>query len=76
MTAGLAVDDRTRDILVLDQIRDAFPEYDCGSVDGVFYARLLAGGPLLAAFTLGGLASVLLDQADRQAIMTRRWRSQ
>ena len=74
VTAGLAVDDRTRDILVLDEIRSAFSEYDVGSVDGVFYARLLTGGPLLAAFTLGGLASALLEQLDRPAI--RSWRSQ
>ena len=74
MTAGLAVDDRTRDVLVLEQLKNAFSEYDVGSVDGVLYARLLTGGPLLAAFTLGGLASVLLDQVDRPAI--RSWRSQ
>ena len=73
MTAGLAVDDRTRDILVLEQLKNAFPEYDCGSVDGTYYARLLTGGPLLAAFTLGGLASALLEQVDRPAI--RSWRS-
>ena len=73
MTAGLAVDDRTRDVLVLEQLKNAFSEYDVGSVDGVLYARLLTGGPLLTAFTLGGLASVLLEQVDRPAI--RSWRS-
>ena len=74
MTAGLATDDR--DVLVMEQLRGAFSEYDIGSVDGVLYARLLTGGPLLAAFTLGGLASVLLDQADRRASTIRHWRSQ
>ena len=73
VTAGLAVDDR--DVLVLQQLREAFSEWDIGSVDGVFYARILTGGPLLAAFTLGGLASALLEQTDRRASTTRRWRS-
>jgi hypothetical protein len=65
VTAALAVDDR--DMLVLKQLRDAFPEFDIGSVDGALYARKLTGGPLLAAPTLGGLASALLDRLDRPA---------
>ena len=56
-----------RDELVLAQLRDAFPEFDVGSVDGVLYARLLTGGPLLTAPTLGGLASALLERLDRPA---------
>ena len=63
MTAALAVDDR--DALVLEQLRNAFSEWDIGSVDGVLYAHLLTGGPLLTASTLGGLASALLDRLDR-----------
>ena len=65
MTAGLAVDDR--DVLVLQQLRDAFPQWDIGSVNGVLSAHLLTGGPLLTAPTLGRLASVLLGQLDRAA---------
>ena len=65
MNAGLAVGDR--DELVLEQLRDTFSDFDIGFAGGMYLARLLAGGPLLTAPTLGGLASALLARTEPPA---------